>query len=126
MNKLKIIIFSVLCVVISCGSLFGKPSIQFSRLEHDFGVIRQNTAVKEVITFKNAGNSDLKIKKVETSCGCTGTKVDKTTIKPGEEGTLEITFNSGHNNGQVQRSITIHTNDPKNSTVVFRIKAIVR
>lgn len=123
--KLKVFILSIMCFALSCSSLFGKPSIQFSKLDHDFGSIKQNTIVKETIKFKNIGNSNLIITNVETSCGCTGTKVDKNNITPGEEGSLEISFNSGHYDGKIVRSILIHTNDPKNNKVTFKIMANV-
>jgi hypothetical protein len=126
MYKSGIITVMMLCFAISCGSAFGKPLIQFPKLEHDFGSIKQETVVKEIIKFKNAGNSDLVILDVQTSCGCTGTKIDKTTIAPGEEGSLEISFNSGHYEGPVTRSVIITTNDPKNARIIFKIKANVK
>ena len=109
----------------SCTGLMGKPYIVFSKLEHDFGVIKQEQIVKTIISFENKGDAVLIIKNVEASCGCTGTKVDKMKLAPGEKGNLEVNFNSGHYNGRVSRSIVIHTNDPANPTIMLKIFANV-
>lgn len=112
-------------LLFSCSSVLGKPHIVFSKLEHDFGVIKQEQIVKAIVSFENKGDSVLIIKNVEASCGCTGTRVDKMKLAPGEKGNLEISFNSGHYNGRVSRSIVIHTNDPANPTVMFKIYSTV-
>jgi uncharacterized cupredoxin-like copper-binding protein len=125
MNNARITMAAILCLAVSCTSLLGKPLIQLSKLEHDFGTIKQETVVKKTVAIKNIGNSALIIIDVQTSCGCTGTKVDKTTIQPGEEGSLEIMFNSGSYNGIITRTIIIHTNDPKNEKITFKITAHV-
>ncbi|MFH0975296.1 MAG: DUF1573 domain-containing protein [Spirochaetota bacterium] len=115
----------LLCCLMVNNSLFGNPSIDFIKTVHDFGTIKQNTIVKESITFKNNGDSDLIIKKIRTSCGCTETKTNKDKISPGEDGILEISFNSGNDEGQVTKSIYIYTNIPDKEKVVFKIKANV-
>ncbi len=123
---MKKMLFSIiLCYLISCSSLFGNPSVNFDKLEHDFGTIRQERIVRESVRFKNNGNSVLVIKKIEASCGCTGTKANKDKIRPGEEGILEITFNSGHYSGKITRTIHIYTNIPDKEMISFKITANV-
>ncbi len=107
-------------------SLFGTPKIHFDKTEHDFGAVQQHTVVKALIPFKNTGNGTLRIKEVRSSCGCAGSFVTKKAIKPGEEGALDIRFNSGDYNGRIVRYITITTNDPENKTIEFRIIAEVK
>jgi hypothetical protein len=124
-NMKKLLFSIILGYSISCTSLFGSPSINFVKSEHDFGTVKQETVVKEFIIFKNNGNSVLIIKKVQTSCGCTGTKVNNDKISPGEEGILEISFNSGRYNGHITKTIYIYTNIPDKETVIFKIRANV-
>lgn len=107
-------------------SIFGTPKISFDKKEHDFGTLPQHTVAKAVISFKNTGDGTLRIKEVRSSCGCTATLVTKKAIKPGEEGALEIRFNSGDYNGRIVRYITITTNDPENETIEFRIISEVK
>jgi hypothetical protein len=110
----------------SCTLLFGSPTIKFNKLEHDFGTLSQKTIVKETFVFKNNGDSTLKIDKIDTSCGCTGTLLSKDTIPAGGEGTIEVTFNSGSFNGKIVRTITVHTNDPANKEIKIKILAMVK
>jgi hypothetical protein len=110
----------------SCALVFGKPVIQFNKLEHDFGIIKQHAIVKEVFVFKNIGKSTLVIDKIDTSCGCTGTLLSKNRIPAGEEGTIEVSFNSGSFTGKIVRTITVHTNDPSNKEIKITITSFVK
>lgn len=107
-------------------SLFGTPKISFDKKEHDFGKIPQHTVVKAVIPFKNTGDGTLRIKDIQSSCGCTGSFVTKKVVGPGQESALEIRFNSGEYRGRIVRYITIITNDPENERIEFRIIAEVK
>jgi len=115
-----------LAVFLMGFSLFGTPKISFDKKEHDFGKIPQHTVVRAVIPFKNKGDGTLRIKDVQSSCGCAGSFVTKKTSKPGQESALEIRFNSGEYRGRIVRYITISTNDPENEKIEFRIVADVK
>lgn len=104
-------------------SLYARSGIKFNSLEHDFGTIQQETVVRFTFLFMNTGNSPLIIERVKTSCGCTGTLLSSKELKPGEQGSLEITFDSGNDIGLTTRTISIFTNDPANKVVKIKIKA---
>lgn len=106
-------------------SLYAKSTVKFDRLEHDFGMVQQETVVKATFTFKNTGNTLLVIERVKTSCGCTGTLLSSSELKPGEQGMLEISFDSGGYSGTIIRTITVLTNDPSHKEVKIHIKANV-
>jgi len=101
------------------------PSIVFEKKEFKFDTLQQGESVSNVFKFKNEGKSDLIIRNTKTSCGCTASKSGKDIIKPGEESTIDVTFNSRGKRGMQHKSITITTNDPKNSTVVLYMKGYV-
>lgn len=98
------------------------PVIRFNKTEHDFGQLIQGEKLSCVFRFSNTGKSDLLIAKVSTSCGCTATEYSKDPIPPGGEGKIEITFDSGHQRGIQNKTITVLTNTKPSSTVL-RIKA---
>ena len=54
-------------VLAACGS--GQPDIAVSASRHDFGKVTQGQVVATEIAMRNAGNSDLTIEAVTTSCG---------------------------------------------------------
>lgn len=62
------------------------------------------------ISFRNAGDQDLKITGVQTSCGCSSALASSDVIKPGESGSIKFTFN-GIGFGTVTKAVTISTNE---------------
>ena len=65
------------------GNSEGKPIIEFSSMEHDFGKIEEGEKVACVFTFQNKGDSDLLITSASTSCGCTVPDFDNKPVPPG-------------------------------------------
>ena len=100
------------------------PEISFVALEHDYGRLIQGEIVSHVFKFTNTGKSDLIISKVSASCGCTASKYTKAPVKPGEEGRIEVSFDTGGQRGIQNKTITVLTNG-KPLTTVLRIKAQV-
>lgn len=100
------------------------PDIQFDRDIFDFGKVVQGEKVTYDFRFKNTGKSDLLISQVNTSCGCTVTQFPKTPIKPGDEGSIRVTFDSENRKGFQNKEITVVTNCQPSAKIV-RIKAMV-
>ncbi len=46
-------------------SCFGKPKIEMKELQYDFENVKKNVELKHVFTFKNTGNTMLKIDKIK-------------------------------------------------------------
>jgi hypothetical protein len=108
----------------SIGS--NQPKIYFNESEHDFGTIKEGKVVDYLFKFSNKGDAPLKIKNVETSCGCTAALVSSKTIEPGNEGTLKVELNTKDRSGKMSRSITISSNDPAEPNKVLLISAEIK
>lgn len=80
----------------------------------DAGNFLKGKEVNYEIKFKNAGDQDLKINGVQTSCGCSSALVSGDLLKPGESGTISFTFN-GQGYGQVMKSVIVGTNETENN-----------
>lgn len=100
------------------------PVIQFTEEVHDFGKILEGETVSFSFKFKNAGKSDLIIADVSTSCGCTVPSYPKTPIKPGEESSIKVAFNSAGKRGFQTKDIVVVANTQPNAKLI-RIKAQV-
>lgn len=100
------------------------PEITFTKTEHDFGRLIQGEQVVYVFKFRNTGNADLLISKVSASCGCTASKYTREPVKPGQEGKIEVTFDSNGQRGIQNKTVTVLTNG-RPQTTVLRIKAQV-
>jgi hypothetical protein len=93
----------------------------------DLGKIKGSTQNEVVFNFKNEGKSDLMIRLIRPTCGCTAVQqgTQGVGIKPGESSTIKAIFNSGSYSGKVTKAIYVYTNDPKNSELVLMLTADV-
>jgi len=103
------------------SQLANAPAIYFENMVFDFGDIVAGTPVDHVYKFTNNGKSDLIIRKVKASCGCTSVAPDISVIKPGQSSNIKATFRTDHYSGRQTKTITITSNDPKNPNVVLRL-----
>lgn len=87
--------------------------MEWTRQTWDFGDIQEGEEVCHTFYFKNTGEENLLIKKVETGCGCTTVNYDKEPIRPGKEGKIEIAFNSAGRYGKQYKEISIFANIPE-------------
>ena len=82
----------------------------FDKTDYDLGKIQQGEIVKYTMTFTNKGEDLLVITSARASCGCTVPKWTREPIAKGEQGQLEITFDSSGRSGKQHKSIVLTTN----------------
>jgi Protein of unknown function (DUF1573) len=98
------------------------PFAKFDNTTFDFGRINSGEKIKHEFMFKNTGNSELLIRNLTASCGCTAVKPKENVIKPGNSSSIIAEFDSEGKNGYQNKTITVITNDPKNSEIILWIK----
>ena len=94
------------------------PKIKFDKETFDFGVIIQGEKVSHIFKYKNTGGSDLIIREVKASCGCTVVKFSKDPLPPGQEGTVEVVFNSERRKGMQHKTVFLWANTQPNRNEV--------
>ena len=78
-----------------------------------------------MFTFTNVGKSDLIISNASGSCGCTVPKYPKNIpIKPGENGEIEVNFDTNGRPNLQQKMIKVSANTPDGGQLL-RIQAFV-
>ncbi|MCS7077728.1 MAG: DUF1573 domain-containing protein [Bacteroidia bacterium] len=103
----------------------GQPIINFVTKEFDFGIINEGEKVQYKFKFVNSGNGDLVIRSAEASCGCTVPKFSDKPIRPGEEGEIEVEFNSEGKPGAAAKTITVRSNtNPEVTTLTIKGEVI--
>ncbi|MCX7861546.1 MAG: DUF1573 domain-containing protein [Bacteroidales bacterium] len=102
------------------------PKFQWKEQVHDFGVVIQGERVSYTYTFKNVGKSNLIISSVTASCGCTVTKYDQKPIAPGEEGKIEIVFDSSGRSGIQNKTVTVVANTQPNRVELHFTAEVVK
>jgi hypothetical protein len=103
------------------------PVFKLAETTVDLGKVPGSTAKEVEFRFTNAGKTDLILRHVRSTCGCTAVQQGQqgVGIKPGESSSIKAVFNTGSYKGKVTKAIYVYTNDPKNSEVVLMLNAEV-
>jgi hypothetical protein len=110
---------------LSSAELANAPVLSVDNPEFQFGKINQGEKVEHTYVLTNSGKSDLRIRKVSASCGCTAVQPEKTVVAPGESVNIKTVFNSAGKVGNQNKTVTIITNDPKKSKMILWVKGEV-
>ena len=112
---------------LSKSELDNAPLLNIESKTFELGKIPGSTPKDVEFKFTNGGKSDLIIRYIKASCGCTAVQqgIQGQGIKPGESSSIKAVFNSGSYKGKVTKAIYVYTNDPKNSEVVLMLNADV-
>lgn len=105
--------------------LANAPVLNTDGTEFNFGKIAQGEKREHTFILTNSGNSDLQIRKVKASCGCTAVQPAKRVVAPGESVDIKTVFNSAGKVGNQNKTVTIITNDPNNSKLILWVKGEV-
>jgi len=102
------------------------PTIYFSETQHDFGKVSEGEKINYTFRFSNKGQAVLIIKDVKSSCGCTAALLSTSNIKPGQEGTIKVEFDTKNRSGKNSKTVTVQSNDPKDPTKILTIYADIQ
>ena len=92
---------------------YAPPVIFVDEKQHDWGSVYQGETVIHKFSVANRGGSDLEIKRIKPSCGCTYVDHDRL-IKPGTVGFVTLKIDTKKlRAGKQKKSATIFSNDPK-------------
>ena len=112
-------------MMLICGITFAmaqkQAEIKFDETVHNFGKFSEkNPIVTHTFTFTNIGETPLIINQAAASCGCTVPEYTKDPIKPGEKGSIKVTYNgTGKFPGHFKKSITVMTNGAVEMTRIY-------
>lgn len=95
---------------------------EFASTTFNFDQLKQGEKVSYEYELTNTGGSDLIIRKVNASCGCTAVVMDNKVIKPGEKTGIKVTFNSAGKLGKQNKTVTVITNDPDKPREILWIR----
>lgn len=107
-------------------SVEGKGLLVFASKTQDTGEILDTDEAKVSFLFRNTGAGPLTITQVKPSCGCTVPELAKKTYMPGEQGTLDVTFDPKGKRGGIARNITIFTDSDSTPTETIVLRSLVK
>jgi hypothetical protein len=97
--------------------------LQFQKDQIEFWPSYQEGSVIGRFVFANAGDYPVSIKKLETTCNCTTTRLSQKTYQPGEVGEILATLDFENRQGPMIRPIFVHTDDPTKQKITLSMKA---
>ena len=97
--------------------------VSFEEKSYDFGTMKQGDKKEHTFLLTNKGKSDLHIRRVRATCGCTAVAPAKKVIAPGETVPIKVTFDSKGKRGRQSKSVTVITNDPNTPTTTLRVSS---
>lgn len=119
-------LFCVLAFLPKTAVRADAPRLACDQPVHDFGAIGGKDAVEHTFVLRNAGTGDLAIWRVQNTCGCTTTRLQRETIAPGEELPLTASFSLRGRRGPQYQRIFIHSNDPLQPRYELALQAVVQ
>lgn len=111
---------------LSSDQMANAPVVNFTEKTHDFGEMIQGDKKEYTFNLSNDGKSELIIRNVRSSCGCTAVAPSKKVIAAGEAAPIKVTFDSRGKRGRQSKTITVITNDPKTPTTTLRISCNIK
>jgi len=88
----------------------GVAKFVFSEEIHNFGSLKAGEIVSFTYVFRNEGTKTLTITDIDSGCGCTEVKIENKNIEPGQEGRIEVIYNSSGEVGRQLKTITLYSN----------------
>src|SRR5690606_25856741 len=102
------------------------PQLSLASTSLDFGMIRRNITTEKEVTFTNTGKQPLELRAIQPNCSCVSASASPTTLKPGESGTITISFNPADRKGTQNKAVTFYSNDPRNPVQRLTFTAYVQ
>ncbi|MEK6321493.1 MAG: DUF1573 domain-containing protein [Acidobacteriota bacterium] len=89
-----------------------------------FGDVYRGEIISQIFVIRNEGDAELQIRDFTSGCGCEVTRSDKV-IPPGKEGTATLEVQTASQSGEINKTATLHTNDPERPAIIFSLVANV-
>lgn len=116
----------ILTLTCATAAIFAEGRIAWNETEHDFGTIKEaDGRVSHDFMLVNAGDSDVAIIRVRTSCGCAVAEYPRRPVHPGDTAIITATFNPMGRAGDFTTFVTVFTNvEPRRTELSLQGRVI--
>ncbi|MCI1779413.1 MAG: DUF1573 domain-containing protein [Bacteroidales bacterium] len=127
-KSLLIIILTFLTLLtgttISYSQANNPSPLKFNEMIHNFGKILISEGPRScVFKYENTGDSTIVIYNILTSCGCTTPQWDRAPVKPGQKGSIKITFSNDQGPFPFDKIISVYTS-ASDRPIILKIRGI--
>lgn len=102
------------------------PVAVLSEQECNLGILEKNSVKKHDFYIRNAGKSDLVIRKIRTSDESLTVTPAKTVIKPDKKVKVTLVLKTNEESGKKSRIVSFTLNDPKNTIISYKLTGNVQ
>ncbi len=139
-SKLRQILFALILAVIAVAgwyvmvtpglrpvviNAYDPPQIWAEARVHDLGTVETDSKATYTFLLYNLGGKHLRIRDVETTCGCTVAHISRRVIAPGSFARLEAALDTSIKMGPTRKMITVKSNDPQRPELKLFLDAVV-
>ncbi|MGV3483632.1 MAG: DUF1573 domain-containing protein [Planctomycetaceae bacterium] len=104
----------------------GSPRIEVvGGEEFDFGVMEPGSKGEHVFVVRNAGDYPMTLEIVGSTCKCTIGELKKSTLEPGEQTDIKLTWDVQAHGEEFGQSAILKTNDPTRGELHLKVKGRV-
>lgn len=118
------------CAATAPGGGSWPPSASGARLvaveqNHDFGTVESGPIVEHAFPVRNLGTETVYISSVSAPCGCTAALLSSAYLAPGEEGRVQVSFDTYGLSGEQSKTVVVRSNDPTNPELTLTLHGTV-
>ena len=96
----------------------GEAVLRFVSVKENIGILSEDDAPRIVhFSFRNVGDSTVTVTRVATTCGCTVARFSKSTILPGQEGSISLTYNPKNHPGTIDANAFVYSSLSEKSPI---------
>ena len=99
--------FALLAALLLAPSVLAQGVMEFENPAHDFGSLTEGDAATHAFAFVNAGTDTLRVREVETTCGCTVPTFSSRPLAPGDSGRVEVAYQTVGRVGAIDRVVRV-------------------
>ncbi len=113
-----------------CGAAKNEPAAEGPRIRvdpesFDFGRVLPGKTLRKEFRLRNAGDRDLVLQPIRSSCGCTAAIAGATTVAPGHSTPLAVELKTWTYRGRIVKKVLVPSNDPETPLLEIQILATV-
>lgn len=121
MSQLIISAFISLALV----NLLTASDLSWDRTEVDLEMKPEQEEIRARFNVTNNGDERIRIARVKTSCGCTGSIIDRKVLQPGETTEIIGTFNKGKRQGLNRNNLEVYIDSQADPIATLRMNVTV-
>lgn len=108
MKRVFGIFLFIFAAALTMSAADDRQAISFDETNYDFGTIsNKHDPIKYEFTFTNTTNQPVVILSATASCGCTKPRHTHEPVKPGEKGSISVTFEPSGQVGYVKKYVKV-------------------